>query len=129
MHWRRKWQPIPVFLPGESQGQRSLVGLPSMELHRVGHECHDLAAAAAAAAAVSVPGVHTGSHTPASHRKGLVSSFRDTPPPSHPQNTQEGSQFSSVARSCPSLCDSMDCSLPRFPVHHQLPELAQTNVH
>ena len=25
MHWRRKWQPTPVFLPGESQGQRSLV--------------------------------------------------------------------------------------------------------
>ena len=26
MHWRRKWQPTPVFLPGESQGQKSLVG-------------------------------------------------------------------------------------------------------
>ena len=26
MLWRRKWQPTPVFLPGESQGQRSLVG-------------------------------------------------------------------------------------------------------
>ena len=26
MHWRRKWQPIPVLLPGESQGRRSLVG-------------------------------------------------------------------------------------------------------
>ena len=26
MHWRRKWQPSPVFLPGESHGQRSLVG-------------------------------------------------------------------------------------------------------
>ena len=26
MHWRRKWQPAPVFLPGESQGRRSLVG-------------------------------------------------------------------------------------------------------
>ena len=25
MHWRRKWQPTPVFLPGESQGQQSLV--------------------------------------------------------------------------------------------------------
>ena len=25
MHWRRKWQPTPIFLPGESQGQRSLV--------------------------------------------------------------------------------------------------------
>ena len=28
MHWRRKWQPTPVFLPGESQGQESLVGCP-----------------------------------------------------------------------------------------------------
>ena len=26
IHWRRKWQPTPVFLPGESQGQRSLLG-------------------------------------------------------------------------------------------------------
>ena len=26
MHWKRKWQPTPVFLPGESQGQGSLVG-------------------------------------------------------------------------------------------------------
>ena len=26
LHWRRKWQPTPVFLLGESQGQRSLVG-------------------------------------------------------------------------------------------------------
>ena len=26
MHWRRKWQPTPVFLPGESQGSGSLVG-------------------------------------------------------------------------------------------------------
>ena len=26
MHWRRKWQPIPVFLPGEPQGQGSLLG-------------------------------------------------------------------------------------------------------
>ena len=26
MHWRRKWQPTPMFLPGESQGRGSLVG-------------------------------------------------------------------------------------------------------
>ena len=32
------------------------------------------------------------------------------------------SQFSSVAQSCPTLCDPMDCSTPGFPVHHQLPE-------
>ena len=28
LHWRRKWQPTPVFLPGESQGWGSLVGCP-----------------------------------------------------------------------------------------------------
>ena len=38
-------------------------------------------------------------------------------------------QFSSVAQSCPTLCDPMDCSTPGFPVHHQLPELTQTHVH
>ena len=37
-------------------------------------------------------------------------------------------KFSSV-RSCPTLCDPMDCSMPGFPVHHQLLELAQTHVH
>ena len=39
------------------------------------------------------------------------------------------SQFSSVAQSCPALCDPMDCSTPGFPAHHQLPELTQTHVH
>ena len=33
--------------------------------------------------------------------------------------------FSSVTQSHPTLCDSMDCSLPGIPVHHRLPELAQ----
>ena len=33
------------------------------------------------------------------------------------------------AQSCPTLCDPMDCRMPGFPVHHQLPELAQTYVH
>ena len=38
-------------------------------------------------------------------------------------------QFSSVTQSCLTLCDPMDCSSPGFPVHHQLPELAQIQVH
>ena len=38
-------------------------------------------------------------------------------------------QFSSVAQSCPTLCNPMDCSTPNFRVHHQFPELAQTHVH
>ena len=33
------------------------------------------------------------------------------------------SQFSTVAQSCMTLCDPMDCSMPGFPVHHQLPDL------
>ena len=37
--------------------------------------------------------------------------------------------ISSVALSCPILCDPMDCSTPSFPVHHQLLEPAQTHVH
>ena len=38
-------------------------------------------------------------------------------------------QFSSVAQLCPTLCESMDCSMPGLPVHHQLPEITQTHVH
>ena len=38
-------------------------------------------------------------------------------------------QFSSLTQSCPTLCDPMDCSMPGFPVHHQLLELTQTHVH
>ena len=45
-------------------------------------------------------------------------------------NSQVSSvQFSSVTQRCLTLCNPMDCSMPGFPVHHQLPELAQTHVH
>jgi len=36
-------------------------------------------------------------------------------------------QFSSVAQSCPTLCDPMNHSMPGLPVHHQLPEFTQTH--
>ena len=39
------------------------------------------------------------------------------------------SQFSSVAQSCLTLCNPMNCSTPGFPVHHQLLEFTQTHVH
>ena len=45
-------------------------------------------------------------------------------------NRDEGSyslqSVSSVTQSCPTLCNPMDCSTPDFPVHHQLPQSAQT---
>ena len=38
-------------------------------------------------------------------------------------------QFSSVAQSCPTLCDPMNCGMLGLPVHHQLPEFTQTHIH
>ena len=38
-------------------------------------------------------------------------------------------QFSSVAQSCPTLCNPMNRSMPGLPVHHQLPEFTQAHVH
>ena len=38
-------------------------------------------------------------------------------------------QFSSVAQSCLTLCDPMNCSTTGLPVHHQLPDFTQTHVH
>ena len=44
-------------------------------------------------------------------------------------SASQAESVSSVAQSCPTLCDPMDCSTPGFPVHHQLPEFTQTHVH
>ena len=38
-------------------------------------------------------------------------------------------QFSSIAQLCLTLCDPVDCSMPGFSVHHQLPKPAQTHAH
>ena len=38
-------------------------------------------------------------------------------------------QCNSVAQSCPTLCNPMDCSMLSFPIHHQLPEFTQTHIH
>ena len=42
--------------------------------------------------------------------------------PSEPPESISSVQFSSVAQSCPTLCNTMDCSMPGLPVHHQLLE-------
>ena len=55
----------------------------------------------------------------------------------HPVNVMQGArsgvcvsdQIRSVAQSCPTLCDPMNCSRPGLPVHHQLLEFTQTHVH
>ena len=97
MHWRRKWQPTPVFSPGESQGRGSLVGC-HLWGRRVGHNWSDLAAAA------------------------VMLGFAI-------QQHESVICCCSVAKSCLTLCDTMDCSTPGFSVLHYLQEFAQIHVH
>ena len=52
MPWRRAWQPTPVFLPGKSHGQRSLVGC-----HPWGHKESDMTEATQAQHSVPDPGL------------------------------------------------------------------------
>ena len=64
----------------------------------------------------------------------LAGRFLTTGPPGKSctiafEYTMASVQFSSVAQSCPTLCDPMNRSTPGLPVHHQLPEFTQTHVH
>ena len=61
--------------------------------------------------------------------KLIVTSFCSSFLENIPMGNETFIHFSSVAQSCPTLCDLMDCSTPGFPVHQQLPEIAQTRVH
>ena len=56
IHWRRKWQPIPGFLPGESQGWGT-GGLPSMGSHRVRHDWRDSSRSKAPNYSLSITGL------------------------------------------------------------------------
>ena len=80
MHWRRKWQPTPVFLPGEFQGRGSLVGCRLW-----GHTESDRTE------------VTQRQQQWSPRRKLLWNSLRHS---------------CSVAQSCPTLCNPMDCGLP-----------------
>ena len=86
-------------------------GLPSMGSHRVGHDWSDLAAAVAAAEPIIYFNIQ---------KKCFLHTS---------QVDRQKSQFRSVAQSCMTLCNPMDCSTPGLPVHHQLPEFTQTHVH
>ena len=68
--------------------------------------------------------VHSHSH---SNEEGTQSTLKITV--TLPLSLINTVQFSSVAQSCPTLCDPMDSSMPGLPVHHKLPEFTQTHVH
>ena len=60
-----------------------------------------------------------------SDRELLIAKFRE----SRETQSRHSVHFSSVAQSCPTLCDPMNCSTPGLPVHYQLLEFTQTRVH
>ena len=66
------------------------------------------------------------------HTGDFLGTWNPTQSPSlrHHLTTRFSSvQFSSVAQSCPTLCDPMNRSTPGLPVHHQLSEFTQTHIH
>ena len=138
---RRQWHPTPVLLPGQSHGQRSLVGCSPwsreksdtterlhfhFSLSCIGEgNCNPLQCSClenprdGGAWWAAIYGLHRVGHD-----------WRDLAAAAAAECTCFISvQFSSIAQSCPTLCDPKDCSTPGFPVHHQLLELGQTHVH
>ena len=111
-NWGRKWQPIPVWLPGKSHGQRSLAGTNPWG-------CKEK---------TWLNGLHT-----CNTREGNGCWYEDHVAVfffSHKliglqelQNTFF--QVSSVTQSCLTLCELMNGSTPGLPVHHQLPEFTK----
>ena len=116
MHWGRKWQPTPVFLPGEPQGRGSLVGcrlwgrtesdMTEATQQQQQQRCDTWIQACSAAVRP-----HIGQHQTQRFLYQL---------PYH---------CCSVTHSCPALCNPMDDSTPGFPILHHLLELAQTYIH
>ena len=131
--WRRTWQPTPVFLPGDSQGHRSLGGY-SLWGCKDSHMTERLTLSSSSLFWVN------GLFDHCMESKGLdivnrlwagwggngilPSSLALLPEASIPSF-----QFSSVAESCLILCNPMDCSTPGLPVHHQHPDFTQTHAH
>ena len=105
MHWRRKWQPTPVFLPGESQGQGSLVGCCLW-----GRTESDTTEATAAAAAIALQYPWSiDSRIPVDAK---LWRFLNPDIKWHSEVL-----CVLVTQSCPFLCNPMDCSPSCFPVH------------
>ena len=104
--WRRQWHPTPLLLPGKFHGWRSLVSYSPWD-RKGSHTTEQL---------------HWFKQILLLLRGEYVLIFNI-------HIVVVIIQFSSVAQSCPSLCDPMNRSTPGLPVHHQLPEFTQILVH
>ena len=103
----RKWQPAPVLLPGKFHRQKNLVDYSPWG-------CKESDAT---------------EHTHSLDVRIDCQFLADQGFLTSALLTLSSVQFSSVAQSCPTLCDPMNRSMPGLPVHHQLPEFTQTHIH
>ena len=145
--WRRKWQSTPVFWPGVSHGQRSLVGYspqgPKSWPRLSTHACHPLPFVTIPFRSQdwchlsgfllrriwgNLPLLFAGNQGLWTLWK-FSSKLQQNPEQCCVDSSLGSICCCSVAQLCLTLCDPMDCSTPGFPVLHHLPELAQTYVH
>ena len=152
IHWRRKWQPTPVFLWGESQGRGawwaaiSGVAQSWTWLKRLSSSSSFPRSSKGLQSSLAIPLPTTSPLPPSPGSPREDQSLSCDVVMSPPQSLMSGApgqslvdpgallkcqsvQFSSVAQSCPTLCDPMNRSTPGLPVHHHLPEFIQTHVH
>ena len=134
---RREWLPTPVFLPGEFHEQRSLVAYTvcgcknlntTEQLILPVHFHFSLTKLKAfwvqGSWLIFLPFI------PYPCTRIFINPQKPTALLNeHFVHPTHSVQFSSVAQSCPTLCDPMNRSTPGLPVHHQLPEFTQTYVH
>ena len=113
---RWKWQPTPVFLPGESHGQQGLVGC-------------SLWGCKESDTTKQLTHTHTGVQQVWCSNDEIMTVVQQEWERSNSLNILFFASVSSVAQLCPTVCNPMDCSTPGFPIHHQLLELTQTHVH
>ena len=134
MHWKQKWQPTPVFLPGESQGWGSLVGC------RLWGRTESDTTEVSPWVGPGKPNLPLGLRGKAGGCARVTAGLPDSVQPHrwqptrlpHPwdspgKNTGVGCHFflqcmkvkseSEVAQSCPTLCGPVDCSLPGSSIH------------
>ena len=131
MHWRRKWQPTPVFLPGESQGWGSLgaaiYGVPQSQtrLKRLSSKSSSrINSLIVLALVVSAPnpkaqGLISGQEQ--RFHKWFVMALSEIKTNIQKQETKDdprqSDQIRSIAQLCPTLCDPMIRSTPGLPVN------------
>ena len=151
--WRRKWQPTPVFLPGEFYGQRNLAGYSPWSckesdttqwLTHYQEKMRRWIPTLVFMWESQMPNpINVTLFVPNSLQcllSQVPSSQMDRALVLAKNHLSDAwnwfipfrnskCKISSVAQSCPTLCDPMDCSTPGLPVDHQLPEFTQTHVH